>query len=136
MNKIPVVTLPIEYFEGPAIWNGTYQGSEVHGVGIFESTLGLYRDWELAKVLYDSVVHLPDAVFSQTMSRMQVASVVEGVNRFVSSNVLKDDRGDARTYIESQIMPALDTMENGENKNYMLEIANDLESSLSLIVQF
>jgi hypothetical protein len=67
-------------------------------MGIFESTLGLYRDWELAKVLYGSVIHLPGAEFSQTMSKMQVASVVEGVNIFVSSNVLKDDReGQGRT---------------------------------------
>ena len=136
MNKFPAVTLPIEYFEGPAIWNGTYQGIAVNGVGIFESTLALYRDWELAKVLYDSVVHLPDADFSVVLSRLQVASVVEGLNGFVSSNVLLDDRVGAGVYIESQILPALETMVDGGDKDYMLEIADDLNSSLSLILQF
>ena len=136
VNKFPAVTLPVEYFEGPAIWNGTYQGIAVNGVGIFESTLALYRDWELAKVLYDSIVHLPDSDFSVVMSRLQVASVVEGVNGFVSSNVLLDDKVGARVYIESHILPALETMADGGDKNYMLEIADDLDSSLDLVLQF
>ena len=136
VNKTPAVTLPVEYFEGPAIWNGTYQGNAVQGLGIFESTLALYRDWELAKVLYDSIVHLPESSFSQTMKRSAVARAVEGVNEYVSSSPLGDNRIEAKAYIESHVMPALNTMESGKDKIYMLEIAQDLQSSLDLILEF
>ena len=135
INKVPAVTLPIEYFEGPAIYNGTYKGAAVNGIGIFESTLSLFRDWELAKVLYDSVVHLPDSDFSPAMTRAQIATVVNGVNQYVSSNLLADNVLAAKPYIEKHIIPALQTMVNGTDKDYMLEIAQDLDSSLGLLLQ-
>lgn len=136
VNKAPAVTLPIEYFEGPAIWNGTYKGRSVNGVGIFESTLALYRDWELAKVLYDSVSHLPDRDFSATMGRQKVSQVVMGVYPFVSNNPLKDRRIAARKYINGKIFPALMTMTAGRDNDHVLEIARDLRSSLNLILEF
>lgn len=45
----------VEYFDGPITWTG-----------IFETTLGLYRDWKLTVVLRDSVAHLPSSYFNDT----------------------------------------------------------------------
>jgi hypothetical protein len=42
-TETPAANLVIEYFEGPATWEGTFNGQSVSGTGIFESTFALYR---------------------------------------------------------------------------------------------
>ncbi|MBJ7337468.1 secreted hydrolase [Mycolicibacterium sp.] len=47
----PAHTLPVEYMEGPFLFEGTMRGEPVRGFGISERSLALYRDWELVDVL-------------------------------------------------------------------------------------
>ena len=51
----PAHTLPVEYMEGPFLFEGTMRGEPVRGFGISERSLALYRDWELVDVLATSV---------------------------------------------------------------------------------
>jgi hypothetical protein len=46
------------YIDGPTTWTGIFQNQIVKGLGVFETTHGLYQDWELTVVLRDSVAHL------------------------------------------------------------------------------
>jgi len=135
-TETPAVNLVIEYFEGPATWTGTYNNQAVSGIGIFESTFALYRHWELVDVLYDSVAHLSDSVFSPSRSKTQVLQTIDGVRPFVSSNPLLDNRVAAGLYIQGSIVPALQTLNPGLDKSDMLTIAGDLQSSLALVLQF
>ena len=47
----PAHALPVEYMEGPFLFEGTMRGEPVRGFGISERSLALYRDWELVDVL-------------------------------------------------------------------------------------
>lgn len=47
----PAHELPVEYMEGPFLFEGTMRGEPVRGFGISERSLALYRDWELVDVL-------------------------------------------------------------------------------------
>ena len=47
----PAHALPVEYMEGPFLFEGTMRGRPVRGFGISERSLALYRDWELVEVL-------------------------------------------------------------------------------------
>ncbi|MGB8403989.1 MAG: secreted hydrolase [Mycobacterium sp.] len=58
---LPAHALPIEYMEGPALFEGTMGGKPVSGIGIWECSLALYRDWELVDVLATTVSTRPDA---------------------------------------------------------------------------
>jgi hypothetical protein len=129
--------LPIEYFEGPATYTGTLHGQPASGTGIFESTLALYRDWELVDVLSNSVVHLPSSSFSPAgPSASALGQLVNGAKAYVSSNPLKDNRVAAKAYLESKVRPALGTLVNAQDKATMLEILDDLEASFALVLQF
>lgn len=46
----PAHALPIEYMEGPYRYRGTMGGKPVSGFALYERSLALYRDWELADV--------------------------------------------------------------------------------------
>ncbi|KAF3919239.1 hypothetical protein AA313_de0207650 [Arthrobotrys entomopaga] len=135
VQETPAIYLVIEYFEGPIAWNGTYNGESVTGIGIFESTYALYRDWELTEVLYNSLTHLPDASFGSE-SKSQMLQIVAGLRQYVSSNLLQDNRAMARSYIIGTIIPALQTMSASSDKSNMLAIAADLKFSLTLVLQF
>jgi hypothetical protein len=41
----PAHALPVEYMEGPFLFEGTVGGEPVRGFGISERSLALYRDW-------------------------------------------------------------------------------------------
>lgn len=47
----PAHALPVEYMEGPFLFEGTMRGEPVRGFGISERSMALYRDWELVDVL-------------------------------------------------------------------------------------
>jgi predicted secreted hydrolase len=47
----PAHLLPLEYMAGPYRYQGTYRGEEVRGFALYERSMALYRDWELADVL-------------------------------------------------------------------------------------
>ncbi len=65
MVETPLLAFPIEYVHGPVLLTGTMNGTAIEGIGSFERTLSLYRDWELAKVLSDTITHLPMEAFVQ-----------------------------------------------------------------------
>jgi predicted secreted hydrolase len=71
---MPAHALPIEYMEGPALFEGTMGGEPVSGFGIWECSLALYRDWELVDVLNTAVSGRPDAdsltAFVGTLSQL------------------------------------------------------------------
>ncbi|KAK2611950.1 hypothetical protein QQS21_002056 [Conoideocrella luteorostrata] len=128
----PAALLPIEYYEGPTIWKGTFMGKPVSAFGIFECSLGLYRDWELAGVLLDSVAHLPADSFSAGAPREHVAEIVRGLQALVSSDPRNDRRDEAGTYLDELVIPALNTMTDWKRREDMLEIVADFRSSLAL----
>ncbi|KAK2606215.1 hypothetical protein QQS21_003386 [Conoideocrella luteorostrata] len=132
----PAAKLPIEYYEGPAIWKGTFMGKPVSATGIFESSLALYRDWELAGVLSDSVAHLPKAGFSAQAPQDYVVKIVQGLQSFVSSDRVNDHRVEASIYLDMRVVPALNTMTDQKQRENMLEIAADFRSSLTLVGEF
>ena len=138
LQPTPAVTLPVEYFEGPAFFNGTFRGTAVSGVGIYESTLALYRDWELAPMLYDSVAHLPDSYFSSQMSKVNVTAAIAGIFPFVSSIEVQDvlTRPVAALYILGTLRPAIETLNDGTDKSKMLEMVDDLTSSLTIVLEY
>jgi predicted secreted hydrolase len=51
----PAHALPIEYLEGPYRYHGTMRGAPVTGFALYESTIAMYRDWELLEVLTTQV---------------------------------------------------------------------------------
>jgi hypothetical protein len=57
--KEPLLAFPVEYMHGPVLLSGSLAGVPVKGIGSFEMTLHLYRDFELVTVLSDTVKHLP-----------------------------------------------------------------------------
>jgi hypothetical protein len=88
------------------------------------------------EVLYNSVAHLSDVAFSPTRTRAQILQTVAGVRQYVSSNPLQDNRVLVGLYITTDIIPALQTLNSGQDKTDMLTIAQDLQASLTLLLQF
>jgi hypothetical protein len=73
----PLLAFPVEYMHGPVLLSGTLAGQPINGIGSFELTLHLYRDFELITVLSDSVRHLPpEAVLPYTPP---VAKILENI---------------------------------------------------------
>jgi hypothetical protein len=129
----PAQTLPIEYFEGPATWTGIFQNQTVKGFGVFESTLGLYRDWELTAVLRDSVAHLPSSSFSDSgPDAAAMTQIIEYLNQYVNPDSHKENRDLAKLYCDAKIRPALQTLVNAGDRAHVIEILDDLEASFSL----
>lgn len=58
----PAHALPVEYMEGPFLFEGTMRGEPVRGFGISERSFALYRDWELVDVLATTRPRLADAL--------------------------------------------------------------------------
>jgi predicted secreted hydrolase len=53
----PAHALPVEYMEGPFLFEGTMRGEPVRGFGISERSLALFKDWELVDVLEVNADH-------------------------------------------------------------------------------
>jgi hypothetical protein len=124
-SPVPAVKMPIEYFEGPASWQGTLNGSTISGTGIFESTLALYHDWELAQVLCDSVSHLPSSSFAYGT----VVTAVEGINKYVYYGESDEDHKLALYYISNNIVPVMPNITSSTDLSH-----NDLEAAISNLV--
>lgn len=128
---VPAVRMPIEYFEGPATWQGTFNGSAISGVGIFESTLGLYHDWELAQVLTNSVSHLPSTSFASASSQNATIAIVDGINKYLFYGESDSDRKSGLYYIYNDIVPALPNITSSADLAYITDIVDDLEAAIN-----
>jgi hypothetical protein len=129
----PAHTLPVEYFDGPATWTGIFQNQTVKGFCIFETTLGLYRDWELTVVLRDSVAHLPSLSFSDMGSdAAAMTKIIDYLNQYVDSNPHKENRSLAKLYCNEKIWPTLQTLINADHRAHVIGILGDLEASFLL----
>jgi hypothetical protein len=84
----PLLAFPVEYMHGPVLLSGTLQGQPIKGVGSFELTLHLYRDFELVTVLSDSVRHLPPA------AALPSTTPVDAILRTISQVGVAVDSGD------------------------------------------
>ncbi|CAF2744093.1 unnamed protein product [Rotaria sp. Silwood2] len=132
-TKAPAIDLPIEYFEGPSHFVGTFRGQPVTGTGIQESTLALYRDWELVSVLEISTLNLPPESFRPTgPDAEQLAGIIAGLNNYVDPNPLRENRGEAALYARFTVLPAIKTLISEPDRAHLIEIYNDFLSSLLL----
>jgi hypothetical protein len=126
-------TLPVEYFDGPATWTGIFQNQTVKGFGVFETTLGLYRDWELTMVLRDSMAHLPSLSFSDTgPDAAAMTKIIDYLNQYVDPNPHKENRTLAKLYCDEKIRPTLQTLINTNDRAHVIQILDDLEASFLL----
>lgn len=122
----PLLAFPVEYMHGPVLLSGTLAGHPIKGIGSFEMTLHLYRDFELVGVLLDSVKHLPAAAALPTTT--PVAAILETVNR-VGSAVDSGDLALARTTAEGPLREQLMTLA----EPYRSEMLQILEDFISVI---
>jgi predicted secreted hydrolase len=113
----PAHTLPVEYMEGPFLFEGTMRGKPVKGFGISERSLALYRDWELVHVLATSVLY---------RGADGVAEVVETLRLMVDDG----RRAEALNYLARTLRPAVEalTTDLGE----IPQLLDDLTAALSV----
>ncbi len=123
----PLLAFPVEYMHGPALLSGTLAGQPIKGIGSFELTLHLYRDFELLTVLSDSVAHLPPAaILPATTPMEQVLTNVLKVREFVENG----DSSSARATANEQLRAQLQTLAE-PYRSEMLQILDDLIATLS-----
>jgi hypothetical protein len=123
----PLLAFPVEYMHGPALLSGTLAGQPIKGIGSFELTLHLYRDFELVTVLSDSVAHLPPAaILPATTPMEQVLTNVLKVREFVENG----DSSSARATANEQLRVQLQTLAE-PYRSEMLQILDDLIATLS-----
>jgi predicted secreted hydrolase len=113
----PAHALPVEYMEGPFLFEGTMGGEPVRGFGISERSLALYRDWELVDVLATCAVY---------RGAGDVAALVERLRPLV----VDGRRAEALDYLGSTMRPAVESLaiDTGE----LPQILDDLATALSL----
>ncbi len=63
-QQTPMLAFPVEYVHGPVRLKGEMNGEPFTGIGSFERTFAMYRDFELARVLLDSLKGLPESAFA------------------------------------------------------------------------
>ncbi len=103
----PLLAFPVEYMHGPVWLKGTLKGQPIKGIGSFEMTLHLYRDFELVTVLSDSVRHLPSAaILPTTMPIEDILKIISKVGKAVDSG----DFSSALSTAERQLREALLTL--------------------------
>lgn len=113
----PAHALPVEYMEGPFLFEGTMGGEPVRGFGISERSLALYRDWELVDVLATcAVYHGAD----------DVAALVERLRPMV----VDGRRAEALDYLGSTMRPAVESLATDTGE--LAQIPADLATALSL----
>ncbi len=118
----PGHVLPVPYSTGPADYTGTFNGKPVHGQGFNETDLGLYRNWELIKVLRDSVQHLPGADFTRSgTSAQQIISTLDTMQ----SDITAGNYWGASFLLGGTLQPMLQKIK-GPDGAYMLQIYADL----------
>jgi len=122
----PLLAFPVEYMHGPVLLHGSVAGQPVNGIGSFEMTLHLYRDFELATVLADSVRHLaPQALLASTTPIGQILGHIAQLDAAL-------DAGDAPAALavaDGQLRAALLTLASPYNGE-MLQILDDLIAAI------
>lgn len=121
---LPLLAFPVEYVHGPVLLTGMLKGKHIEGIGSFERTLGLYRDFELVKVLKDSVKHLPAEAFQQPRAAsllrilLIISQVESKINNGDDASALSLANGALRTAIETKLVEPY--------RSQMQQINNDL----------
>jgi len=101
----PLLAFPVEYMHGPALLNGTLAGQPIKGIGSFELTLHLYRDFELVTVLSDSVRHLPPAaILPATTSMGTLLASISEVRGAIDSGDVSSARAIANAPLREQLL--------------------------------
>ncbi|MDP9165739.1 MAG: secreted hydrolase, partial [Actinomycetota bacterium] len=113
----PAHTLPVEYMEGPFLFEGTMRGEPVRGVGFSERSLALYRDWELVDVL------------STMIEYRDVVDVAAGVER-LRAMIVDGRRADALDYLAATVRPAIES--SSADTGDVLAIVADLAAALTV----
>ncbi|MDT5177387.1 MAG: hypothetical protein QOJ95_1585 [Mycobacterium sp.] len=113
----PAHALPVEYMEGPFLFEGTMRGKPVRGFGISERSMALYRDWELVEVLATSAEYRQAAA---------VAALVERLRPMVADG----RRSAALDHLEGSVRPAIEALPSDAGD--LVQIVDDLTAALSL----
>lgn len=118
----PLLAFPVEYMHGPVLLSGTLKGEPVTGIGSFEMTLHLYRDFELVKVLSDSVRHLPPDAVARPTTHIEgilqtIALVRKAVDAGDTHSALAMANGELRQELQALAQPY---------SGQMLQILDDL----------
>ena len=127
MVDTPVVpapghVLPVPYMTGPVTFSGTYKGVQHTGIGFFERSLGLYKNWELVDALSNSAQYLPsDAYSAGQTSPTALVTLLGAVQNDLSAN----QHYSAHQLLESAVKPALQSLTE-PSRTSMLQLYNDL----------
>jgi len=124
--RAPLLAFPVEYMHGPVLLNGTMAGQPIKGVGSFELTLHLYRDFELLTVLSDSVKHLPPAAILP--STTPVADILTSIAQ-ARHAVDSDDVPTARLTADRRLREQLLTLAEPQ-RSQMLQILDDFIAAI------
>jgi len=102
--------------------NGTLKGESFNGIGSFEMTLHLYRDFELITVLYDSVKHLPSAAILPTTTPIEdILKNISQIRNTVDSGGSSSARSTANGLLRDQLLTLAEPY-----RSDMLQIVADL----------
>jgi predicted secreted hydrolase len=113
----PAHALPVEYMEGPFLFEGTMRGEPVRGFGISERSLALYRDWELVDVLAVTVAQAGGSAGLAPLLEVLRPLVVDG------------RRDEALDYVVSTVAPAIESLAG--DTALLRQILDDLVAALS-----
>lgn len=113
----PAHALPVEYMEGPFLFEGTMRGKPVRGFGISERSLALYRDWELVDVL-------------ATMVDYRGADGVAALVAMLRPMVADGRRGEALDFLASTVRPVVESLSTGTGE--LPRLLDDLAAALSV----
>jgi hypothetical protein len=122
----PLLAFPVEYMHGPALLSGKMAGQPIKGIGSFELTLHLYRDFELLTVLSDSVKHLPVAAILP--STTPVADILTSIAQ-ARNAVDSDDAPAARLTADGRLREQLLTLAE-PHRSQMLQILDDFIAAM------
>lgn len=117
MVAAPAHALPVEYMEGPFLFEGTMDGRPVRGFGISERSLALYRDWELVDVLATSVEYRRAHAVAPLVQRLR-PMVVDG------------RRAQALDYLTDSVRPAVESLSGDAAE--LTQLLDDLAAALSV----
>lgn len=124
--EAPLLAFPVEYMHGPVLLHGTQAGQPVKGIGSFELTLHLYRDFELVTVLADSVRHLPMEARRSTSPPMD--EVLADI-ALIGAAIKRGDHSSARATADGLVRKHLRRF-SPPYRNHLLQILEDLLEAL------
>jgi hypothetical protein len=111
-KEAPLLAFPVEYVHGPVNLKGRMYGKPVEGIGSFERTFALYRDFELARVLLDSMKALPESAFrSGPESRSVMVRQAGELQDYIASG---NDHS-ARSLLEGELKLSASSLSEGDS---------------------